>query len=305
MGNNSVKILPERVTFDPKIQKWRDKLHLNETEILKLFNRFHVYEDKNNLVLLDKVYSELMGLDMIVRNPALEAMLSAIDMKHPTAISFGEYIDFICKYCLYSIDDFLLFIFKLFDHKHEDLCYFDEFRAFCFAMFGDSGIYNLEKGLASIIVDRDGKFKYFELEKMNRKYPLVLYPIFSIQVTLMRISWGEYWWEQMLYRLNDEAKLIREKEEGDTKSKERIRAKAERDQLIRKMGWLQYTFMPWERGTARNSIIRAEKMVLDVELRMQLEEEKSKIKPPTVAVVDLDKELSPRVSIPKSYEVQR
>ena len=204
--------------------------------------------------------------------------------------------------------DFLVFVFDLFDLESKRMAFFDEFRAFCLTMIGDGKTANLEKGLRSLKLDENGQFKFDELTKMNRIYPHVLYPVFSIRVSLIRVSFGEFWWESAMYRVSDAARDKKQKEQGERQFLTDRANREEKEKLIRRMGILRYTFMPWLRDAERMKLSKLDRMQASLEGEDGDLYDSSQVKrKPAVDFESTDPEavVTPRAKEKSRYEVER
>merc|ERR1711907_784278 len=120
-----------------------------------------------------------------------------------------------------------------------------------------------------------GKFSFKELLKMNKQFPTVLYPMFAIRVQLMRSSYGERWWEQTHYRMNDDRKFEKMKEKADTDELKNALKREQEAELIKRMGWWKYTLMPWERARVTALMDRAKNIAMELEISEEQAERKA------------------------------
>ena len=91
---------------------------------------FNKYEDGNHLLTIQKLHNDILQMN---RNPAFEEMISTLNLKNEgTALDFGEWVDFICKFCMYEVSDMLVFIYTMFEVNSR--CDYDRFKAFCYNM---------------------------------------------------------------------------------------------------------------------------------------------------------------------------
>ena len=188
---------------------------------------------------------------------------------------FGLYIEMIFRICTMDEMEYLQLIFDMLDHHQEQYILFEEFRIFVLAMDVSGGkTANLEHAMNTISL-KAGKFSFNELLKMNAQFPTVLYPMFAIRVQLMRSSYGERWWEQTHYRMNDDRKLEKIKEKADTDELKNALKREQEAELIKRMGWLKFTFMPWERARVIAMMERAKKVAMELELEEERSERKT------------------------------
>ena len=252
--------------------------------------------DESHHVCTFRQVHELLGLKESV---GTDYLIREID-GNALHFHFGQYIEMIFRFCSMDEMDYLQVIFDFFDHNREEYILFDEFRTFVLAMDLSGGkTANLEHAMNTIGVDKAGKFPFKELLKMNKQFPTVLYPMFAIRVQLMRSSFGERWWEQTHYRMADDRRYQKMKEIADGNALKDALKREEQAELIKRMGWLKYTFMPWERNRIRKMIERAQKIALDLELS----EEKEAQRKPTGAKGDANRNNNQRAG--GEYRVQR
>merc|ERR1711998_682533 len=163
----------------------------------------------------------------------------------------------------------------MFDALGEDLCPYSEFRSFCQKMLGDGKTGNLDAALKTIQLNHLDKFSFKDLVTMNRKYPYALYPVFAIRIHMMRSTFGETWWEQTHYRVADLNRLKAKIEKGNKEAmKEKMKIE-ENNEVLNRMGWLKFTFMPWERNKVRMQIMKVKQLAAQMgyeEFQEEMEE---------------------------------
>jgi len=149
-----------------------------------------IFEDEKGLVTIEKLHNDILCLK---RNPLCDQMISLMNIEYGgNAFSFGDWVNFICKYCMYGVSEMLLLVFMMFEENER--CNFAQFKQFCQTMNEGIPSPNMDAGLRSMKVDYDGYFTFEALYKMNRMYPLVMYPVFKVRIAMMRASLGERWY---------------------------------------------------------------------------------------------------------------
>jgi hypothetical protein len=82
-----------------------------------------------------------------------------------------------------------------------------------------------------------------------------------------------YRWENMQYRVAEIEKLNREAELGNAQALKN-KQKSEEDSAIRqRMGFVRYTFMPWERPKAKAQLERLKRMEEEIESKYSKDEQ--------------------------------
>ena len=96
----------------------------------------------------------------------------------------------------------------------------------------------------------------------------------------MRYTLGESWWERAHYRSKDEIKLKNKIHKGNIEAvKEKAKLEQE-NEVKNRMGWLRYTFMPWERNRIKLQILRIKNIANEMAAAEEEDEltEKEKLK---------------------------
>ncbi len=236
-----------------------------------MYHKFSKEMDEIHHVISFKQFYELVGLRESV---GTDYLIKAVN-ESTRYLHFGQYIDVIFRFCMMDEIEYLQVIFDFFDHNKEEYIHFDEFRVFVLTMDLSGGkTANLEFAMSTMSLDKSGKLNFKELLKMNRQFPTVLYPMFAIRVQLMRSSFGETWWEQTHYRIKDDKKFEKMKEKADQEALKNVFKREQEAELIKRMGWLKYTFMPWERARFIAMMDRAKRISMELELSEEKEAER-------------------------------
>ena len=95
-----------------------------------------------------------------------DAILNLIEIKYPETLSFGEYVDCICAFCLFEEDDVLKLAFKMFDPEKSGFVDKDELRFFIYSQHDDDQGANIERGLKYLEDndDGDGRFEFYQID---------------------------------------------------------------------------------------------------------------------------------------------
>ena len=240
--------------------------------MFEIYHEFSKAMDETYHSITFKQLHELLGLKESV---GTNYLIREVDAR-AGHFHFGQYIEMIFRFCSMDEMEYLQVIFDFFDHDREQVIPFDEFRPFVLSMETSGGkTAGLEFAMSSLVLDKMGKFSFKELVKMNRQFPTVLYPMYAIRVQLMRSSYGEGWWEQTHYRMNDDKKYAKMKEKADQKSLKDALKREQEAELIKRMGWLKFTFMPWERARVTAMIERAKMISMELEVAEEKEAQRA------------------------------
>jgi len=149
-----------------------------------------------------------------------------------------------------------------------------ELKHFIHGMWHHEVSSNVADGLAYLdsIDDGDGAFNFGQIESMQLHYPLVLYPLYRLQVHIIVNSLGEGWWEAHKATLVDARTLFRDRELADLVRKEKAAAKEKElvndDMLKQRMG-IRYYVMPWLRAKEKARILKIAAIEAELDKNMQ------------------------------------
>ncbi len=108
--------------------------------------------------------------------------------------------------------------------------------------------------------DGDGKYNFRQVCAVADKYPLVFFPLFELQVQMVKNTLGEYWWESHKAFVRDLRDQQRQKELDRLAKEKKDAEKAletANDEIVRKrMGYVKFYLMPWLRAGERRKIAK-------------------------------------------------
>ncbi len=94
---------------------------MKDKEVLKIWKRFVRYDRYNEgSINLDSLYSMFSERSTSIIAPYLERFYELIDKKRPDQIRFDEFLISISAFCLFSRDEMVMFVFKMFDRDRDD-----------------------------------------------------------------------------------------------------------------------------------------------------------------------------------------
>ena len=122
----------------------------------------------------------------------------------------------------------------------------------------------------------DGKIDFGEFTVMDISYPMLLYPAYRLQESMMERTLGQKWWKQRQSRLMDERGKVAKKE-ADKKNAENARKNKLRNMEVkRRMGPINYYLCFWKRDEERAKLIKKEEKRKALKLQQAAEKEKKK-----------------------------
>mmetsp|Transcript_16683 Transcript_16683/g.25085 ORF Transcript_16683/g.25085 Transcript_16683/m.25085 type:complete len:275 (+) Transcript_16683:92-916(+) len=266
MGNT-----PLPPVSDIRVDKCIKKLHLKTDEVNKLWLVFSAHDREGvGLISRKDFFDKIVEED---RTFFGDAVVDFVEPDSHDVLNFGEFMEVICIFSLFEKYDVLRFLFYLFDKKKSGYIDRDELKHFIISLHGGQVKSNAQMGLASIEEKKtsDGRFAFRELAVLHRQFPHLLYPVFRLQTSMMRESFGESWWEKRKILLGEEARLLRAKEKKHTSNKKEDEA-AKEEKVKEAMGVYKYYLTPWKRKAVRIKIEKMDKIEAELLKREEIGE---------------------------------
>ena len=221
-------------------------------------------------------------------------------------MTFGEFVETICLFSLFERNDvlrckfnllnflFTLFslsyltsslpshffpltvLFYLFDKKKTGYVDRDELKHFIIALHGGEVKSNAQLGLSRI--EEKPRHDFKDIRVLHRDFPYLLYPVFRLQISMMRVSFGEAWWENKKILLTEEMRIKKKNEQSQftgeapvKKGTEAEEAEKFEERVREHMGNTKYYLQFWKREAVR---LRLKKMdLIENELNLKLKQQ--------------------------------
>mmetsp|Transcript_65125 Transcript_65125/g.114896 ORF Transcript_65125/g.114896 Transcript_65125/m.114896 type:complete len:179 (-) Transcript_65125:317-853(-) len=161
------------------------------------------------------------------------------------------------------------YFFYILDRNRSGIIDKTELKHFVSNMWERELLTNVTDGLAYLdgIDDGDNAFNFAQIEDMQHRYPLTMYPLYRLQTCIIQHTLGEYFWENHKAKLIDhrtetlmeQEKALKLRRKMEVKSKELVNE----EMLKQRMGYKYYLF-PWKRGQEKARMMRI--AVLEQEL---------------------------------------
>lgn len=222
-----------------------------------------------------------------------DSILDFIDCDAQDVMTFGEFVETICLFSLFERNDVLrcmsliflttptlidvshpfLVLFYLFDKKKTGYVDRDELKHFIVALHGGEVKSNAQLGLSR--VEEKPRHDFKDIRILHRDFPHLLYPVFRLQISMMRISLGERWWDNKKIMLAEEKRIQQKSEQSQftgQKSKGTVAEEAEKfEQRVKDSMGSNYYFQFWKREAVR---IKLKKMdLIDEELNLKIKQQ--------------------------------
>jgi hypothetical protein len=121
--------------------------------------------------------------------------------------------------------------------------------------------------------DGDGVLNFREVLALEAKYPNIFFPLYNLQVQVMRSTLGEFWWEAHKLMLHEMKEKKQDEETAQLKKRQKVKAKAKvveedvNETMLQKRMGVVYYLMPWRRAQERNRIAKI--AAIEYELEQQ------------------------------------
>eukprot|EP00602_Paraphysomonas_sp_CaronLab_P009762 CAMPEP_0185026354 /NCGR_PEP_ID=MMETSP1103-20130426/10381_1 /TAXON_ID=36769 /ORGANISM="Paraphysomonas bandaiensis, Strain Caron Lab Isolate" /LENGTH=268 /DNA_ID=CAMNT_0027559907 /DNA_START=120 /DNA_END=926 /DNA_ORIENTATION=+ len=229
-------------------------------------------EDREGLGLisLNDFYAKIVKHQ---RNFFSDAMLEFIEADNHNHISFGEFMEYICIFCLFEKYDMLRFLFYILDKKKTGTIDARELKSCLYSLHDGELKSNAVLGFAEIakLPTVDGRIGFREVAILHRRYPHIMYPVFRLQICLQRVGLGEKWWENRKIILSEEARILKQRD----RTKEEAALKKLKLQEIHEdvrakemMGKFVYYTMPWRRKHFRRKLLKLEELEREISAKL-------------------------------------
>ena len=262
MGNSLLKKatdeqkeLPENIRLNARVVYNKKRLHLFDDEMYKFYTWFRHYTE-DDVMNINNYYKfiddeQSVGGDEMLKFVGVNSIL----------ITFPQFMDVICTFCMFESTEILKFIFRIYDLEGNGYADFTEIKTF----IGEIHRLNKETtGKQNVIAAikyleskaSDGIIYFSGFREAHMRFPMIFYPVFRLQICMMMATFGEYWWEKRKRIVAQDAELQKLLESGSKEAVAMLKQKQEEELVLRRLGVVKYYFMPWKRAVARNQLHR-------------------------------------------------
>lgn len=175
-----------------------DTLGLNESQVFKLYRNFQrISGNKSEITRSDF----LKALDE--EESHISQSLFKMTLKESDCIAFDAFVRICTCWCLYSREDILKFCFDCFDADASGFIDEDEFKALSYAVNKGSPVFpgNFTSALQMVDENGDGVIDFLEFKDLDKRFPLILFPVFRLQEKIQNITLGQRNWVEINKRV--------------------------------------------------------------------------------------------------------
>ena len=160
-----------------------------------------------------------------------------------------------------------LVLFYLFDKKKTGYVDRDDLKHFIIAIHGGTVKSNAQLGLQR--VEEKPRHDFKDLRILHRDFPHILYPVFRLQLSMMRVSLGEEWWDGK--RKNEKSQFTGEKQKKQKGAVDEEELRFEM-RVKEKMGTFNYYVTFWKREVVRIRLRKMDEIEKELDNKLRKDE---------------------------------
>ena len=226
----------KRKKADSPFKYTLDFLALSEKDVLKFLTIFEQMDpERTGYITPDALFKHVQQHRTIVADGIFDLLGSLDDEGR---LDFGEWVKFLCTLCMFHKEEMLRFLYKMYDpdshgyilHKHllEILTNLHSDRT--------SNHGRINRCLQNFDIRPENRMTWEEFGTMNDRFPILFFPAYQLQDTLMIHFMGTSWWDHKRRRYRE----LREGLQSDLVNSDQIAATenrklSARDDRVRRM----------------------------------------------------------------------
>jgi len=202
-----------------------------------------------------------------------DAIFNLIEPSNEEVLTFGEFLEGVCLYCLFETQDVLRLCFAVFDTDRTGFISKDDIKHFIILLHDGDLRSNAKVGMERIENRKKGGglLSFKDVCDLHRTFPSLLFPIFRLQIAFMRSTFSERWWNQKKVKLaesNRVRKLLEEaKAAAGEVDEEEVARQLMAQMVMDEMGTLKYYLMPWDRIRVQTKIEKRKEIEAQLEAK--------------------------------------
>eukprot|EP00579_Thalassiosira_antarctica_P003143 CAMPEP_0201906834 /NCGR_PEP_ID=MMETSP0902-20130614/57224_1 /ASSEMBLY_ACC=CAM_ASM_000551 /TAXON_ID=420261 /ORGANISM="Thalassiosira antarctica, Strain CCMP982" /LENGTH=410 /DNA_ID=CAMNT_0048440979 /DNA_START=64 /DNA_END=1296 /DNA_ORIENTATION=- len=200
----------------------------------------------------------------------LDGIFDLVGTKDLHAMTFGEFLDGVCTFGMFKLDDMVKFVFFILDKEKEG-----QFPRFQLLRFVESIHGKKILVFEQVILPNDttssssrsnnksnnllrlpsaerrrASVDYLALKKLCIDYPTMLEPIFLLQNSIRKRIMGEVWWKRRESQIEKYFRTLDQSREKKRRREEKRLLKERKEKILTGIGWIPYFLRSKSRGEA-------------------------------------------------------
>jgi len=240
---------------DERTQQTIDMLKMSAKDLGVMWQKFSKYDkDKSGTIDIDEFY-KMIGEK---RSLFADSIFELIDLDQNDTLDFGEFIQTCGTFCMFGRPDVRKFCYYIFDKDKNGYIEQDELTALIDLLHVDDLEINCKSALTKFDTNGDGKIDFGEFTVMDINYPMLLYPAYRLQESMMEKTLGGKWWKHKQVTLMGERDKVAKKQDMKLAAENARKEKLRNMEIKRRMGPVNYYLCFWKREQEKAKLIKKE-----------------------------------------------
>ena len=240
---------------DERTQQTIDMLKMSAKDLGVMWEKFSKYDkDKSGTIDIDEFY-KLIGEK---RSLFADSIFELIDLDQNNSLDFGEFIQTCGTFCMFGRPDIRKFCYYIFDKDKNGYIEQDELTALIDLLHENDLEINCKSALGKFDTNGDGKIDFGEFTVMDISYPMLLYPAYRLQESMMNKTLGAAWWKQCQSKLMNERGKVAKKDADKNAAENKRKDKLRNMEIKRRMGPINYYLCFWKRSEEKAKLVKKE-----------------------------------------------
>jgi Ca2+-binding EF-hand superfamily protein len=248
-----------KAPLDEKALKYVNRLEMPPDKIQELWQLFNEHDpEKRGQITITHFFHGIVEEEFIV--VLGEGLLALLGIGANGRLNFSEFVQLICAYSTFAPMDLMKIVFYLLDRDKTGLVDCLELKHFMASLWIDEMNTNVRESINRLeqFEDSVGMVTFPKLEKWCHEYPQVYYPVQRIQMSVMRMTLGAYWWENKKAEITEKEAALKKKTHISKAQKREIQRKKkekETEEIVKtQLGPVSYYVLWWQRKKIRDRI---------------------------------------------------